>query len=63
MCTSPARVFKGKKMPGHMGNKQVTTQSLKVVSIRPDENIMIVKGSIPGANGSIISIKKALKKK
>ena len=63
MCTSPARVFKGKKMPGHMGNKQVTTQSLKVVSVRPDENIMIVKGSIPGANGSIISIKKALKKK
>ena len=40
MCTSPAQSY---KMPGHMGNKQVTTQSLKMVSVRPDENIMIVK--------------------
>ena len=63
MCTSPARVFKGKKMPGHMGNKRVTTQSLKVVSIRPEENLLIVKGSIPGAIGSILTISKALKKK
>ncbi len=63
MCTSPARVFKGKKMPGHMGNKRVTTQSLKVVSVRHEENLIFVKGSIPGANGSILLINKALKKK
>ena len=63
MCTSPARVFKGKKMPGHMGNKKVTTQILRVVSIRPDENIILIKGSVPGANGSIVTIRQALKKK
>ena len=63
MCTSPARVFKGKKMPGHMGNKKVTTQNLRVVSVRPDENIILIKGSVPGANGSIVTIRQALKKK
>lgn len=63
MCTSPARVFKGKKMPGHMGNKRVTAQSLKVVSVRHEENLILVKGSVPGANGSVLLINKALKKK
>lgn len=63
MCTSPARVFKGKKMPGHMGNKKVTTQSLRVVSVRPEENVILIKGSVPGANGSIVTIRQALKKK
>ena len=63
MCTSPARVFKGKKMPGHMGNKKVTTQNLRVVSVRPEENIILIKGSVPGANGSIVTIRQALKKK
>jgi len=63
MCEHPARVFKGKKMPGHMGNKRVTTQNLKVVQVRPEENLILVKGSVPGANGSIVTIKQALKKK
>ncbi|HEY5654034.1 MAG TPA: 50S ribosomal protein L3 [Pontiella sp.] len=63
MCTSPSRVFKGKKMPGHMGDKRVTTQNLKVVQVRADENLILVKGSVPGANGGIVTIKEALKKK
>jgi large subunit ribosomal protein L3 len=63
MCETPARVFKGKKMPGHMGSKRVTTQNLKVVQVRPEENIILVKGSVPGANGGIVTIKEALKKK
>lgn len=63
MCEHPARVFKGKKMPGHMGNKRVTTQNLKVVQVRPEENLILVKGSVPGANGGIVTIKEALKKK
>ena len=46
-----------------MGNKRVTTQSLKVVSVRHEENLILVKGSVPGANGSILLINKALKKK
>ena len=62
MCTFPGRVFKGRKMPGHMGGKRVTTQNLKVVEVRSDENILLVKGSVPGANGSVILIQEALKK-
>jgi large subunit ribosomal protein L3 len=63
MCEHPGRVFKGKKMPGHMGNKRVTTQNLKVVQVRPEENLILVKGSVPGATGGIVTIKEALKKK
>ncbi|HOJ44181.1 MAG TPA: 50S ribosomal protein L3, partial [Syntrophorhabdaceae bacterium] len=52
----------GKKMPGHMGNERVTVQNLKVVEVRGDTNILMVKGAIPGpANGYVI-IKKAVKK-
>jgi 50S ribosomal protein uL3 len=63
MCEFPGRVFKGKKMPGQMGDKCVTTQNLKIVQIRPEENLILVKGSIPGAKGGIVVIKEALKKK
>jgi large subunit ribosomal protein L3 len=63
MCETPAKVIKGKKMPGHMGSKRVTTQNLKVVQVRPEENLILVKGSVPGANGGIVTIKEALKKK
>ncbi len=63
MCEFPGRVFKGKKMPGQMGDKRVTTQNLKVVQVRPEENLILVKGSVPGAKGGIVTIKEALKKK
>ncbi|RLA03229.1 MAG: 50S ribosomal protein L3 [Gammaproteobacteria bacterium] len=63
MCEFPGRVFKGKKMPGQMGDKRVTTQNLKIVQVRPEENLILVKGSIPGAIGGIVVIKEALKKK
>ncbi|MEI6892966.1 MAG: 50S ribosomal protein L3 [Pontiella sp.] len=63
MCTFPGRVFKGKKMPGQMGDKRVTTQNLKIVQVRPEENLILVKGSVPGAKGGIVTIKIALKKK
>jgi large subunit ribosomal protein L3 len=63
MCEFPGRVFKGKKMPGQMGDKRVTTQNLKIVQIRPEENLILVKGSVPGAKGGIVIIKEALKKK
>ena len=63
MCEHPARVFKNKKMPGHMGSRRVTTQNLKVIQVRPEENLILVKGSVPGANGGIVTIKEALKKK
>lgn len=61
-CEFPARVFKGKKMPGHMGNKRVTTQNIKVVQVREDDNVILVKGSVPGPNGGVVLVRKAIKK-
>ena len=55
-CQDPGRVFKGKKMPGHLGNVNRTIQNLTIVKIMPDENIMLVKGSIPGHKGSVVVI-------
>jgi large subunit ribosomal protein L3 len=59
---TPARVFKGKKMPGRMGNDRKTVQNLKVVAIRPDENLIIVKGAIPGARGGLVMVAKSVKR-
>lgn len=58
----PSRVFKGKKMPGRMGGTRVTCQNLKVVSVNVEENLLTVKGAVPGANGGYVIIKKAIKK-
>jgi len=63
MKEKPARVFKGKKMAGQMGNTDVTVQSLKVVQIRTDENLILVKGAVPGANGTTVVVREALKRK
>lgn len=57
-CSYPAKVFKGMRMGGHMGNEQVTTQNLQVLKIIPEHNLLLVKGSIPGYKGSIVSIMK-----
>ena len=61
-CQDPGRVFKGKKMPGHLGNVNRTIQNLTIVKIMPDENIMLIKGSIPGHKGSVVIIKPTAKK-
>ena len=58
----PGRVFKGKKMAGHMGSKKVTIQNLQVVDIDKKNNLLIIKGSIPGARQSVVSIKDSVKK-
>jgi len=58
---SPGRVFKGKKMAGQMGNKKVTVQSLKIVRIDEDGRLLLVQGAVPGASGSNVSIKPAVK--
>jgi large subunit ribosomal protein L3 len=63
MKEKPARVFKGKKMAGQMGNTEVTAQSLKVVQVRAAENLILVKGAVPGANGTTIVVREALKRK
>lgn len=60
-CQTPGRVFKGKKMAGHMGAEQVTVQSLEIVRIDRERGLILVKGSIPGANGADVIIKSAVK--
>ncbi|MCC7299535.1 MAG: 50S ribosomal protein L3 [Verrucomicrobia bacterium] len=63
MKEKPGRVFKGKKMAGQMGNTEVTVQSLKVIQVRADENLILVKGAVPGANGTMLVVREALKRK
>ena len=53
----PARVFKGIRGPGQMGNKRVTQRGLEVVDVRDDEHLLLVRGSVPGAKGSIVEIR------
>ena len=55
-CSSPSKVFKGKKMPGHMGGKQVTTQNLEIVRVDAEKNLLLVKGAVPGPKLSLIHI-------
>ena len=62
MCEFPGRVAKGKKMAGHYGCDRCTIQNLKVVRVNVEENYLMVKGAIPGANGGILLVRSALKK-
>jgi large subunit ribosomal protein L3 len=61
--TAPQRVLKGRRMAGHMGNNKVTIQNLQIVKIMKDENIIMIKGAIPGPSNGYILIKKAVKKR
>ncbi len=56
--TSPGEVFKNMKLPGHLGNERVTVRNLKVVQVRPEENLLFVSGAIPGANQNVVMIRK-----
>lgn len=60
-CATPGRVFKGKKLPGHMGCTTVTIQNLVVVKVDMDKNVILVKGSVPGPKGAILKVKSAVK--
>jgi len=57
----PSRVFKGKRMPGHMGNSTQTVQNLMVVGVRPEQNLILVKGAVPSSKNGIVIIKDAIK--
>ncbi len=59
--STPGRVFKGKKLPGHMGSQTVTIQNLDVVAVDLDKNVILVKGSVPGVKGAILKIKMSVK--
>ena len=60
-CSSPSKVFKGKKMPGHMGGKKVTTQNLEIVRVDAEKNLLLVKGAVPGPKKALVTIKESVK--
>ncbi len=62
-CSFPARVIKGQRMPGRMGNVRRTQQNLKLVGLRPENNLLLVQGAVPGPQGGIVLVRKACKKK
>ena len=57
-CSYPARVFKGTRMAGQLGNQRVTVQNLQVLKVMPEHNLLVIKGSVPGCKGSIVIIEK-----
>jgi large subunit ribosomal protein L3 len=60
--STPGRIWKNMGMPGHMGDDRVTVQNLRVVQVRPDENVILVCGAVPGSNGSYVVVRPAKKK-
>jgi large subunit ribosomal protein L3 len=60
-CATPARVFKGKKMPGRMGGDQTTTLNLDVVKVDADRNLLLLRGAVPGPKGAVVVVRKAVK--
>ena len=61
-CSSPSRVFKGKKLPGHLGSERVTVQNLDVVKVDAENNLIAIKGAIPGPKGGIVVIRDSVKR-
>lgn len=61
--STPGRVFKGKKLPGHMGAQTISIQNLEVIRVDLDKNVILVKGSVPGAKGAILKLKSSVKSK
>jgi len=60
-CSDPSKVFKGKKMPGQMGNKRVTIQNLEIVKVDAENNLILVKGAVPGPKKSLVTIRETVK--
>lgn len=59
MASYPGKVFKGKKMPGHLGNSKVTIKNVEVAAVKKDENLILLKGAVPGHNGGLLVIKRS----
>ena len=60
-CSNPGRVMKGKKLPGHMGVVKVTVQNLEIVKVDVENNLILVKGAIPGNKGGLVTIRNSVK--
>lgn len=61
MCSNPGRVLKGKKLPGHMGVQKVTVQNLEVVKVDAEQNLILVKGAVPGNKGGLVTVRNSVK--
>jgi len=61
-CSSPSRIYKGKKLPGHMGNEKVTVQNLMIVKVDAENNLIAIRGAVPGPNGGVVYVSNAVKK-
>lgn len=59
----PGRVFKGKKMAGQLGNAKITVQNLEIITVRSEEHVLVIKGSVPGANGAVLMVRRTTKGK
>ena len=62
MRSTPGRIWKNQSMPGHMGDEQVTVQNLRIVQVRETENALLIAGAVPGANGSYVVVRPAIKR-
>jgi len=60
-CATPARVFKGTRMAGHMGHRRVTTLNLRVVKADPERNLLLLRGAVPGPNGGLVMVRSAIR--
>ena len=60
-CSAPSKVFKGKGMPGHMGHKQITVQNLEIVKVDVENNLLLVKGAVPGPKKALVTVKETVK--
>jgi large subunit ribosomal protein L3 len=60
-CATPARVFKGTRMAGHMGHRRVTTLNLKVIQADPERNLLLVRGAVPGPKGGLVMVRSAVR--
>ena len=60
-CSDPSKVFKGKGMPGHMGHKQITVQNLEIVKVDVENNLLLVKGAVPGPKNALVTVKETVK--
>lgn len=61
--STPSRVFKNKNMPGQYGNERVTIQNLEIVKVDTERNLLLIKGNVPGAKGSVLTIRQSVKAK
>ena len=60
-ATDPARVFKGRRLPGRMGGERVTVQGLEIVKVDPEKNVLLIKGAVPGRNGALLLVRETVK--